>query len=105
MRRKTLRHGSINRYLNGHGDAREERVVPVEFRKKLADHLTDRYGLSTASFRVDFLFVVHVWLEPAPEIGRRLRVPNVHETEAADVGRVTVGDETNELLASQFESK
>ena len=43
-------------YLNGHGDAREERVVPVEFRKKLADHLTDRYGLSTASFRVDFLF-------------------------------------------------
>lgn len=43
-------------YLDGNRDAGEERVVPVELGQQLTHHLTDRYWLSTTSFRVDFLF-------------------------------------------------
>ena len=55
---------SVDLLLNGDGDSREKRRVPVQFGQELTHHLADANHVATAGFDVDLFLVVQVRLEP-----------------------------------------
>ena len=54
----------VDLLLNGDGDSREKRRVPVQFGQELTHHLADANHVATAGLDVDLLLVVQVRLEP-----------------------------------------
>lgn len=88
--------------LDGHRNARKQRREPVQFHEELVQHLTDGGGrLAAARLRFHFLVVQQVLLVPVVQVGRWLRVPDVHEAERPDVRRIGVCQQAIELFARQ----
>ena len=60
-------------------------------------------NLPPLSLLATYLFIVQVGLEPVPHHGGREGEPEVHEANPADVRRVAVVEQTEDLLLGQFE--
>lgn len=90
----------LNLLLDGHGNAREQRGIPVQLGEQVAGQLSDGGGGASTPLP-QRLLVCQIGLQPVQQVPRGLRVPHVHEAQGADEGGVRVRQEPVELLARQ----
>ena len=72
----------VDVFLHWHGNAREERAVPLELGEELTTQLANRHDVTAARLDVDLLVVLEILAEPVPEISRWLRVSAADEHKA-----------------------